>query len=78
MLQVLREVLQSDDESIAHSLARPVLDRFCDTLSAVAAMHEQYREKGDELQLRLGRFLNPPSDQPDAGEEWRGADDPRF
>jgi hypothetical protein len=74
----LREVLQSDDLSLAQSLAGPVLDRFCDTLASVAAAHEQLREKCDDLQMRLGRFLDPPSDQPDTGEDWPVGDDPPF
>jgi hypothetical protein len=74
----LREVLQSDDDSLVQSLAGPVLDRFCDTLSEVAAAHADLREKCEDLQMRLGRFLEPPSDKPDLPERWQSDDDIPF
>jgi hypothetical protein len=75
----LREVLQSDDESLAQSLAGPVLDRFSETLSVVAAAHENLREKCEDLQMRLERFLEPPSEQADSEtDDWLGDDEIPF
>jgi hypothetical protein len=74
----LREVLQSDDKSLAQSLAGPVLDRFSDTLGQVSAVHEDLRPKCEDLQQRLGRFLEPPSENSEEADDWLSDDDIPF
>lgn len=73
----LREVLQSDDHSLAEALAEPVLANFVQTLDKVAAAHEDLRPKCEDLQQRLRRFPEPASESPN-NEYWPGDDDIPF
>jgi hypothetical protein len=62
----LREVSQSAETGDA--LVEPVINRFCETLDAVAAARTDLQEKCSDLQARLRRFVEPPSeDDPEAG-----------
>lgn len=70
----LREVSQSEDLERAAALIEPVLDRFGETLSRVAAAREELEEKCSDLQERLRRFLEPPSETDDDS----GTNDYRF
>ncbi len=62
----LREVARSTDLDGAADLLEPVLDRFCETLAAVATARDELRPKCDDLAGRLRRFLEPPSEVEDA------------
>ncbi|HVA45308.1 MAG TPA: hypothetical protein VNH11_02885 [Pirellulales bacterium] len=75
----LREVAQTGDLSLAAALIEPVLDRFCGTLSAVAASHEPLAKRCGDLSQRLHRFLRPLSDEPglaDDDDSWTPFDGP--
>jgi hypothetical protein len=56
----LREVSASPE---ADALVGPVLDRFCETLDSVAAARADLQEKCADLQERLRRFCEPPSEE---------------
>ncbi len=58
----LREVLQTQDVELAAALIEPVLDRFRDTLDAVARARADLQAKCADLQQRLHRFLESPKD----------------
>jgi hypothetical protein len=58
----LRDVLQSHDPAAGEALLEPVLDRFCDSLAAVAAARSDLEPKCADLQARLWRFLEPPEE----------------
>lgn len=60
----LREVSPSSDFATADSLIEPVLDRFDETLEDVASARPDLESKCADLQSRLQRFLEPPSDEP--------------
>jgi hypothetical protein len=60
----LREVIQSGDEAMADALIEPVLERFGETLDAVAAVRSDLQAKCADLQQRLRRFLEPPGEEP--------------
>jgi hypothetical protein len=61
----LREVAQSIDEAAANSLIEPVVDRFCDTLTAVTAARADLDRKCADLQDRLRRFTDPADEVDD-------------
>lgn len=61
----LRDVAQSGDMPAADSLIEPVLERFCDTLMAVAVARPELESKCSNLRSRLGRFLEPATDADD-------------
>ena len=63
----LRDVAQSRDIAAAESLFEPVLDRFCETLDEVAAARPVLDRKCGDLQQRLRRFLEPPSNYDEPG-----------
>jgi hypothetical protein len=57
-----------------------VLDRFCETLDALAAVVDDLEPECQELQNRLHRFLEPPRETDDdedfgVGEEGDEFDD---
>jgi hypothetical protein len=58
----LREVAQGGDEAAAGSLIEPVVDRFCETLTAVTAARPDLGRKCADLQNRLRRFTEPASE----------------
>jgi hypothetical protein len=58
----LREVAQSSDESAAGSLIEPVVNRFCETLTAVTAARPDLDRKCADLQDRFRRFTEPASE----------------
>lgn len=60
----LREISQSSDFASADSLIEPVLDRFDETLADVARARPDLEPKCADLQSRLQRFLEPPSEEP--------------
>jgi hypothetical protein len=60
----LREVSRSNDPAFAAALIEPVLYRFCVTLENVAAARPDLAEKCEDLDERLGRFLEVPSEKP--------------
>jgi hypothetical protein len=78
----LREVSQSAESGEA--LIGPVINRFCETLDAVAAERADLQEKCSDLQARLRRFLEPPGEEdPEAepftdDEPFMGDDDLPF
>jgi hypothetical protein len=55
----LREVAQSSEMLGASSLIEPEIDRFCETLTAVAAARTDLGAKCTDLQRHLRRFLEP-------------------
>jgi hypothetical protein len=75
----LREV--SGSAQSAGALVEPVIDRFCETLDAVAAARTDLEAKCTDLQERLKRFLEPPREaDPDADADmyFDGSDDVPF
>ncbi|MBI2478781.1 MAG: hypothetical protein HYV60_09150, partial [Planctomycetia bacterium] len=60
----LREVLQSSDSSLAAALIDPVLDRFTDTLAALAASRSELTARCDSLTGELQNLLAPPPPEP--------------
>ena len=76
----LREVSRSGDLALAAALVEPVVEHFCETLSAVASSREQLTEQCDDLSERLRRFAEPPTEQDDdndfgSGGEYRDSID---
>jgi hypothetical protein len=57
----LREIAGSAE--FGGALLEPVIDRFCETLEAVAATREDLREKCDDLAARVRRFAEPPTEE---------------
>jgi hypothetical protein len=57
----LREV--SDSMERAAALVEPEVNRFCETLDAVTAVRGDLQEKCTDLQSRLRRFVEPPSEE---------------
>ncbi|HEX5446216.1 MAG TPA: hypothetical protein VFW87_20485 [Pirellulales bacterium] len=72
----LREVVRSTDVALTEALVEPVVDRFCETLEAVADAREDLDEQCADLQQRLRRFLDPPQ-EPEMPSEF-GEDDIPF
>jgi hypothetical protein len=75
----LREV--SGSAETAGALAEPVINRFCETLDAVAAARTDLQEKCTDLQERLKRFLEPPREvdpEDDSDTYLDGSDDVPF
>jgi len=62
----LRAVLQAQDAA----LVEPVLARFGQTLSEVAAARAELERKCDDLQRRLERLLDPRPESSGAGKAW--------
>jgi len=56
----LREMLQSDDSSLAQALIDPVLDRFAESLSSVATARADLALQCEALTSELSEILNPP------------------
>jgi hypothetical protein len=66
----LREVVQSSDMATREALLDPVLDRFHETLGAIAAAHSHLEPKCADLQRRLRCLLaSPPLSPPDLDDE---------
>lgn len=61
----LREVVQRREVEEADALIQPVVDRFCESLDAVAAAQADLEVKCTALRDRLARFTAPPAE----GEE---------
>jgi hypothetical protein len=59
----LREILQSSEPSHAETLLDPVLDRFAESLAAVASARPDLSAKCELLTNSLARFLEPPSSE---------------
>jgi hypothetical protein len=64
----LREVLQTSDQSLGAALIDPVLDRFIDTLAALAISRPHLAAKVESLTDSLRNLLDPPPAQPTDGE----------
>jgi hypothetical protein len=64
----LRDVAQSRDLATAESLIEPVLERFCETLDAVAERRRDLEPKCTDLAARLKRFLAPAGATDDPSE----------
>jgi hypothetical protein len=72
----LREVCQSGDFATMDSLFEPVLDRFRESLDALAGVQPELEPKCADLQQRLGRFLEPPRESDDSNaDDSAGAND---
>ncbi len=56
----LREVLTGADAALSASLVEPVLDRFAETLDAVATTRSDLDAKCRDLSAKLKNFLAPP------------------
>ncbi|MBW3540621.1 MAG: hypothetical protein KY476_10135, partial [Planctomycetes bacterium] len=69
----LREVLQTADSSLAQALIGPVLDRFTETLDAVATARPELAPQCQSLTDEVYKLLDPPPPEPD----W-DLDDPRI
>jgi hypothetical protein len=68
----LREVCRSADEATVSALIQPVLDRFCDSLSEVAAARADLGEECADLQSQLQHFLDPPKKRTLGGDYLSG------
>jgi hypothetical protein len=55
----LREILQTSEPSVADALINPVLDRFAESLAAVALARPYLSAKCDSLTSSLSKFLDP-------------------
>jgi len=66
----LRELLHSSDSSLADALIDPVLQRFTDTLDAVATDRTDLALQCESLTDELQKLLNPPpaEETPDSGD----------
>jgi len=78
----LRDVCRAADEATVSALIEPVLSRFCDSLSEVAAAREDLGEKCADLQNQLQHFLDPPRKRSPAddyfGDDCPGEDEIPF
>ena len=70
----LREVAGS--EEFGGALVDPVIDRFCETLEAVAATREDLQEKCADLSARVRRFAEPPTAEDTETEAFEDDDVP--
>jgi hypothetical protein len=70
----LREVLRSAEPSLAVALLDPVIDRFSETLAAVASAHPDLTAKCESLTNSLARFQLPGPEEP----TWDSGDDIPF
>lgn len=70
----LREILQTSDESLGESLLTPVLERFAQNLSDVAAARPEVDFKCECVSEELNVLLAAPYDS----ENWRPDDDVPF
>jgi hypothetical protein len=57
----LREILQSDDSSLAQALIDPVLDRFTESLSMVATARPDLAPQCEALVGEVRQLLDPPA-----------------
>jgi hypothetical protein len=72
----LREIVHLDDSNRALVLAKPAIDRFCDTLADVADARNGLVPKCEDLCQRLQRFFKPLSQRAALGSGDDGiADD---
>ncbi|MDP1797602.1 MAG: hypothetical protein Q8K78_08980 [Planctomycetaceae bacterium] len=60
----LRELLQSSEPSLAATLLDPVIDRFAESLAAVASTRPDLSAKCESLTNSLARFVDPRSSEP--------------
>ena len=60
----LRELLRSSEPSLAEALIDPVIDRFAESLAAVALARPDLSAKCESLTNSLARFLDPRSSEP--------------
>jgi hypothetical protein len=65
----VREILESSGSSLTLALIKPAIDRFADTLDAVALARPNLSAKCQSLETDLSRFLDPPSES-----EWHADD----
>jgi hypothetical protein len=66
----LRELLQSSEPSLAEALIDPVIDRFTESLAAVASVRPDLSAKCESLTNSLKKFLDPHS----AESTWDAGD----
>ena len=66
----LREILQTSEPTLAAALIHPVIDRFAESLAAVAAVRPDLTAKCESLTNSLVRFLEPGSSEP----AWESGD----
>ena len=66
----LREVLQNSEPALAAALIDPVIDRFVESLSAVASARADLTAKCESLAGSLAKFLEPSSPEP----TWESGD----
>lgn len=66
----LRELLQTSDPSLAAALLDPVIDRFAESLAAVALVRPELSAKCESLTNSLAQFLDPRPSEPtwDSGD----------
>jgi len=60
----LREILNSDDVSLAAALIDPVLDHFADSLADVASARPELAAQCEDLTKQIRALLDPPSPEP--------------
>jgi hypothetical protein len=70
----LREILQSSETSLTHALIDPVLARFSETLTAVAAERPDQGRRCETIADELGKLLEPSSLDPTG--DWLDPDIP--
>ena len=66
----LREVLQNSEPTLAAALIDPVIDRFAESLSAVASARADLSAKCESLTGSLAKFLDPSSSK----SAWESGD----
>jgi hypothetical protein len=66
----LRELLQTSEPSVAEALINPVIDRFSESLAAVALARPDLSAKCESLTSSLTRFLDPAPSEP----TWESGD----
>lgn len=64
----MREILLRAESSIAEAMIQPIIDRFSDSLAALAVSRPHLSEKCASLTESLAAFLNPRPEEPDWNE----------
>ena len=60
----VRELLQRSEPSLAEALLEPVVDRFAESLAAIAADHPELAPKCESLTGSLNTLADPPTPEP--------------
>jgi hypothetical protein len=66
----LREILATNDSSLALALVDPVLDRFAETLATVATARPDLAEQCESLTEEVRELLEPPPEEPEGRPDF--------